>query len=215
MRNLRLSGASTEMLEAAKALKCASCARQQSTKAVEPGRLRPVGDFNAAVALDFIHVKDVAGKAYWCLSCVDLTTTYHVVGLVTSHKPAEIAQIFNDIWITPFGMPRQLNVDQDGAFRSRTLESLSFSGPTPPRGEMWTWESLCFSGPTPPRGEMWTLESLRFSGPTPPRGEMWTLESLCFSGPTPPRGGRWTLESLCFSGPTPPHPEIIVCSQRP
>ena len=128
VRNLRLSGASTEMLEAAKALKCASCARQQSTKAVEPGRLRPVGDFNAAVALDFIHVKDVAGKAYWCLSCVDLTTTYHVVGLVTSHKPAEIAQIFNDIWITPFGMPRQLNVDQDGAFRSNFTEAMEHYG---------------------------------------------------------------------------------------
>ncbi len=118
VRNLKWGGATAEVIEAAKSMKCASCAKEQRTKAVRPGRLAEVGDFNSSIALDFLHIRDANKKGYWFLSCVDMATTYHVVGHVPSRKPEVVAQIFNDIWVTPFGTPRQVCIDQDGGFRA-------------------------------------------------------------------------------------------------
>ena len=61
-------------------------------------------------------------------SCVDLATTYHVVGLCNSHKPAHVAQVLLDTWITPFGMPGRLCIDQDGAFKSVFQDSVEQLG---------------------------------------------------------------------------------------
>ena len=57
-RNMRLNGASKEVLVAVRQMRCQTCERLRPKTSSRPAKLQHTGNFNEDVGLDFIYVKD-------------------------------------------------------------------------------------------------------------------------------------------------------------
>ena len=121
-RALRLGGATDELIDAAKQIRCSTCDRVRAPK--EPPKVGTcrADEFNKVVGIDIFWVQ-LPHSTHMVLSMVDHATSFHVLRLVPHRSPKEVSALFHEAWIGVFGSPHQLIYDQGSEFLS-DFESL-------------------------------------------------------------------------------------------
>ncbi|CAK0856334.1 unnamed protein product [Prorocentrum cordatum] len=117
-RSLRFSGCRSEVVKAAKSLRCATCMSNVRKRIARPARLSHAADCNEQIGLDCFTIKDVDGKPWDFLSVVDLGATFHVVGMIESHHSEVLVKVFTQIWTSWAGPPASAVVDLERGFGS-------------------------------------------------------------------------------------------------
>eukprot|EP00439_Symbiodinium_sp_Y106_P001495 s818_g1.t1 len=72
-------------------------------------------DFNDCVGADLLHHHDSEDQRHTFLSIVDWGTSYHVAVPLKGLDSEDIEKAFNDHWVVPFGPPKRVSLDLDGA----------------------------------------------------------------------------------------------------
>ena len=122
-RTLRLGGAKTEIVEAAKRISCSTCNRVRPPKDPPKVGVSKADQFNQKVGIDIFFIQGCDRKSHMVLSMVDFATSFHVMRLVEHRSPQEVSAVFFEAWIGVFGPPTELMFDQGNEFSSE-FESL-------------------------------------------------------------------------------------------
>ena len=159
-RQLRLSGATKEMVDAAAGLKCSTCSRcmkPQPHPVVKPAALL---DFNEAVALDIIYLDTTESVGHLALNMVDIGSSYQVVAPLRNRQADTVCRVFMKYWVNWAGPPSKLVLDLDTSFADSFSKLTSDqaigmkaaggqahwqNGVAERYGRSWkdTWERLC------------------------------------------------------------------------
>ena len=122
VRMLRLAGAERWLVDEASKLECPVCESSQMPRRPMPQRsdMRPT-TFNELVAIDLKFAKDCNEVLYVALSMVDLATNFHQGVLLRNRNPGHVAQKFLSRWISVFGIPQCITLDQGGEWEAEFL----------------------------------------------------------------------------------------------
>ena len=129
VRTLKLAGADKQVLQEAKRLKCSQY--EQVAQPPKPGAQRSDHRptvFNEVVHLDLKYAKDAKKELYVTLSMVDGATNYHQASLLKSRDPGHVAHHFFERWLSIFGAPREIVMDQGGEWETEFISLLEQHG---------------------------------------------------------------------------------------
>ena len=104
----------------ARGLRCSTCARHVHPKIVRPSKISYTADFNQEVAVDCFELKDSEGKPWDFLSIVGIGNTFHIAGVLQSHKSEVLAATFLQLWGWA-GPPGVGRVDMERGFGKEFL----------------------------------------------------------------------------------------------
>ena len=76
-----------------------------------------VAQFGDQVQLDFFFPTDLTGYTHLLLGMLDVATLLHMVRRCSSRNAEHVWRVFSEAWQIPFGLPRDIVCDMDGAFR--------------------------------------------------------------------------------------------------
>eukprot|EP00971_Amphidinium_carterae_P136818 2710741-Amphidinium_carterae.1 len=110
-------GANPITLTAVAGLDCATCNRQKTVPPSRPSSAPQTFSFGESLQGDIFFVMDTLGENHAILGIIDAATHLHVARRVTSKNALDMWKVFLDVWISPFGVPVELKVDADPAFR--------------------------------------------------------------------------------------------------
>eukprot|EP00971_Amphidinium_carterae_P172783 3425159-Amphidinium_carterae.1 len=117
MKLLASHGANPVTLTAAAGLDCATCNRQKTVPPPRPSSAPQNFAFGESLQGDVFFVMDTTGTNHPILGLIDAATHLHVARRITSKNALDMWKVFLDTWISPFGVPVELKVDADPAFR--------------------------------------------------------------------------------------------------
>ena len=125
MRMLQHAGASDDTVKMAQQLQCPSCQLSCPPKRPHPSRpeVRAVV-FNTCVHADLKYLHDYKGGVYVALSVVDEATTYRQAKLLKNRSPGHVAAKFLSRWISLFGPPQTIRLDQGGEWETEFIQML-------------------------------------------------------------------------------------------
>ena len=115
VRHLRLAGCEEGIIKAVKGMKCEVCASTSGPRISRPSAVPRMYDFNDCVGADLLHHHDIDDERHTFLSIVDWGTSYHIVVPLSGFDGEDIEKAFNDNWVVPFGPPKTVSLDLDGA----------------------------------------------------------------------------------------------------
>ncbi len=121
VRHLKIGGAPKAVLQAAEQLVCRTCERSTKARPHKISNPAVALDFNEVVAADILWIDTADAKNKPALNVVDLASTYQVVIPLPGIKSEDVSQAFASGWIQWAGVPKQLLVDLDSAFKDRFL----------------------------------------------------------------------------------------------
>ena len=129
LRMLKLSGAPKETLDCAKQYRCPVCESKAPPDKpyLQKPRQRPAG-FNVEVHVDLKYAKNVKEETFVALSMVCAGTNKHAAVLLKTRKPSYCAQKFIKHWISCFGRPSKIVMDQGGEFEKEWILMLEQFG---------------------------------------------------------------------------------------
>ena len=110
-RHLRLAGAGSEVVAAAKKLRCQVCERCKRGSCPRPSAAPTLVDFNQIVGVDIFSVVDSQGTRHEMMSILDIGTGFHLAGILQGHSETAIEETFCNIWSNTFGAPGTLALD--------------------------------------------------------------------------------------------------------
>ena len=121
-RMLRLAGAEKWLIEEARGLDCPTCQdmKPPSRPMTQRSDMRPTV-FNELLGIDLKYCKDVKGQLFVALSVIDLATNYHRAVLLRNRNPEHVAKKFMNHWISIFGTPVEITLDQGGEWEAEFL----------------------------------------------------------------------------------------------
>ena len=128
-RMLRLAGAKKKYVEISKKLLCPTCndiRAPDRPKAVR-SNMRPTV-FNEVLHVDLKYAKDAKKQLYVALSMVDGATNYHQAVLLKNREPENVARSLVEKWLSLFGPPREIYMDQGGEFETAFVAVLEDHG---------------------------------------------------------------------------------------
>ena len=111
VRHLRLAGASTEVLKAAKSLSCETCRRCHGPRSPKPASEPKLVEFGEVVGVDMMFAYDIEKKKHKLLSIVDYASSYHVVVKVPNQTGSTLEKEFLKHWVQIFGAPKTITLD--------------------------------------------------------------------------------------------------------
>lgn len=120
---LAISGASPELIKAAKNLQCEICHEQRRPNVPRPASLSKPRQFGDQVHVDLVAVKDRAQETFWIMHGIDAISGYQVAHVLETKSAAEVARWFNVFWIPVLGSPRCVVADCGPEFTSAELQS--------------------------------------------------------------------------------------------
>ena len=121
VRHLKIGGAPQAVLQAAEQLVCRTCDRCSKTRPHKVATPVTALDFNEVVAADIIWIDAADAKNKPALNVVDMASTYQVVIPLPGIKSEDVSRAFSTGWIQWAGIPKQILVDLDSAFKDRFL----------------------------------------------------------------------------------------------
>ncbi len=128
---LRTSGASSQVVEAARHFACETCRKRQPPQ--RPNVVKPPSkmEFNHEIAIDCLEVRDSYGNRHTILSVVCVGTLFHQAFWVAGGgvpKSAVCAKKLLQGWFAPFGAPKILTCDRGVHNRGRLQDLLRVHG---------------------------------------------------------------------------------------
>ena len=121
VRHLKIGGAHERVVRAAEQLVCKTCecsSRPRSHKVASPVVAL---DFNEVIAIDIIWFDTAESSNHPGLNVIDLASTYQVVIPLANTKAEEVGKALCSGWFRWAGVPKQLLVDLDSAFKGDFL----------------------------------------------------------------------------------------------
>ena len=110
-RHLRLAGASTEVVKAAKSLTCETCKRCLGPRSSRPASEPKLMEFGDVVGVDMMFAYDIEKKKQKLLSIVDYASSYQVVVRVPNQTGDTLEKTFLKHWVQVFGAPKTITLD--------------------------------------------------------------------------------------------------------
>ena len=110
-RHLRLAGASTEVVKAAKSLTCETCKRCLGPRSSRPASEPKLMEFGDVVGVDMMFAYDIEKKSKSLLSIVDYASSYQVVVKVPNQTGDTLEKTFLKHWVQVFGAPKTITLD--------------------------------------------------------------------------------------------------------
>ena len=128
-RMLRLAGVKKKYVEISKKLLCPTCndMRAPDRPRAVRSNMRPT-TFNEVLHVDLKYAKDVKKQLYVALSMVDGATNYHQAVLLKNREPEKVARALVDKWLSLFGPPKEIYMDQGGEFETAFVAVLEDHG---------------------------------------------------------------------------------------
>ena len=127
-RALAARNVKPQTLQAVAALRCLICLRAVRPRHQAPSDMPVVTQFGDRVQIDIVFVTDMNGLSYPVLGIICPTTVFHQARRLPSRDPRDVYICFTDIWVRPFGWPREVKADLDGAFRGFFADTLAMLG---------------------------------------------------------------------------------------
>ncbi|CAE7678552.1 RE2, partial [Symbiodinium sp. CCMP2456] len=118
VRHLRLAGCDSNILKAARSMKCQVCDANAAPKIARPSTLPPMADFNDTLGLDLFFCHDIDDVKHAFLSVIDYGTSYHLATRVDGQSAEDIEAKFNEMWLLPFGPPKAVVIDLEGGLQA-------------------------------------------------------------------------------------------------
>ena len=128
-RMLRLAGVKKKYVEISKKLLCPTCndMRAPDRPRAVRSNMRPTV-FNEVLHVDLKYAKDVKKQLYMALSMVDDATNYHQAMLLKNREPEKVARALVEKWLSLFGPPKEIYMDQGGEFETEFVAILEDHG---------------------------------------------------------------------------------------
>ncbi|OLQ05449.1 Copia protein [Symbiodinium microadriaticum] len=111
VRHLRLAGGSSEILKAAKSLRCETCLRCRGPRSPKPSSEPRLLEFGDVVGVDMMFAYDIEKKKHKLLSIVDFASSYHLVIKVPNQTGETLEKAFLKHWIQILGAPKTITLD--------------------------------------------------------------------------------------------------------
>jgi hypothetical protein len=121
VRHLKIGGAPKPVIHTAEQMVCRVCERSSRAKPHKVSAPVTSLDFNEVVAADILWVDTADRKNLPALNIVDLASTYQVVIPLPGTKSEDVSQAFSSGWIQWAGIPKQVLIDLDSAFKDKFL----------------------------------------------------------------------------------------------
>ena len=114
-----MRSATPAAIEYAKAWVCPTCAASvaHGQPLESTTRLRPFG-FYQTIGMNIKYLKDADKKQLVVLSIIDFGTSWHVAVILKNRKPKHVAKMFFKEWVSHYGVPNEVVVDQGREFMS-------------------------------------------------------------------------------------------------
>lgn len=128
-RMLRMAGAEKWLVDQVQHLECPVCQEMQPPPRPKAQRsdLRPT-TFNEVIHIDLKYMKDAGGKLHVALSMVDGATNFHQAVLLKTRDPRHVSIRFMDKWLSQYGLPMEIIMDQGGEWEAEFIVMLEQHG---------------------------------------------------------------------------------------
>ena len=123
-RALVLSGAPSEVIRAAKQLRCSICDEKRKPKARLPSSLPTPKDVSDQVHLDIFEVVDSQEKRFYVVHAIDWSSRFQMAEALPDKSSESVVDWFQKRWLPIFGPPRVLVADQGREFISWAFEEM-------------------------------------------------------------------------------------------
>lgn len=121
IRHLKIGGAQENVIRAAEQMICKTCESSSKPKPHKVASPVVALDFNEVIAADIIWFDTAENSNHAALNVVDLASTYQVVIPLPSTKADDVGRALCTGWFRWAGVPKQLLVDLDSAFKGDFL----------------------------------------------------------------------------------------------
>eukprot|EP00971_Amphidinium_carterae_P323666 6432341-Amphidinium_carterae.1 len=115
-------GANPTTLTAVAGLDCSTCNRHRVVPPPRPSSVPQNFAFGESLQGDVFHILDSLGESHMVLGLIDAATHLHVARRITAKDAHAMLHTFLEAWVTAFGVPMELKVDADPAFRGTFAE---------------------------------------------------------------------------------------------
>ena len=122
VRHLAAAGASGPALHGAKHLRCATCLRTKPPSQPRPSKSFQARRFNDRLMMDIIFVKDITRQTHAFLNQLDDGTTFQVITYLDNRAEPGVIQALVQGWFRFFGVPDEVLLDAEGAFKGFDFE---------------------------------------------------------------------------------------------
>lgn len=117
-RALAVCGAPSEVVAAARQLKCSVCASRKPPKAARPASLPPPREMGQQVRVDLVILEDALRRSYVVVHAVDHVSRYQLAQVLMDKSSSSVIVFFRTMWFPMMGISATIVADQGREFVS-------------------------------------------------------------------------------------------------
>ena len=106
-----------DAIELSRRLRCATCERTKKPGIPRPTSFKVIGSFNSKLCLDFVYAPDANKDNFAFLHILEPNGSFNVFWPCPTREPGQIFDLVTLLWCSWAGFPKELWIDQDGAFQ--------------------------------------------------------------------------------------------------
>ena len=114
--------------ELSRRLRCATCERTKKPGIPRPTSFKVIGSFNSKLCLDFVYAPDANKDNFAFLHILEPNGSFNVFWPCPTREPGQIFDLVTLLWCSWAGFPKELWIDQDGAFQGEFAERMRNMG---------------------------------------------------------------------------------------
>ena len=123
-RALVISGASPEVVRAARLHKCSVCQEMRAPKSQRPASLPIPKDVSDQVHVDILEGFDIEDQRFYIIHVIDHASRFQMAQVLDDKSSASVVSFLKTRWFPVFGYPRVLVADQGREFISWEFEQM-------------------------------------------------------------------------------------------
>ncbi|CAK9108784.1 Retrovirus-related Pol polyprotein from transposon RE2 (Retro element 2) (AtRE2) [Includes: Protease RE2, partial [Durusdinium trenchii] len=117
-----------DAIELSRRLRCATCERTKKPGIPRPTSFKVIGSFNSKLCLDFVYAPDANKDNFAFLHILEPNGSFNVFWPCPTREPGQIFDLVTLLWCSWAGFPKELWIDQDGAFQGEFAERMRNMG---------------------------------------------------------------------------------------
>ena len=129
-----------DAIELSRRLRCGTCERSKRPGIPRPSSFKVIGAFNSKLCIDFVYVTDANQDNHAFLHLLEPNGSFNVFWPCDTREPGHVYDLVTMLWCSWAGYPKELWVDQDGAFQGEFAEKMRSNGVIldhPPAAAHW------------------------------------------------------------------------------
>ncbi|CAK9003523.1 unnamed protein product, partial [Durusdinium trenchii] len=129
-----------DAIELSRRLRCGTCERSKRPGIPRPSSFKVIGAFNSKLCIDFVYVTDANQDNHAFLHLLEPNGSFNVFWPCDTREAGHVYDLVTMLWCSWAGYPKELWVDQDGAFQGEFAEKMRSNGVIldhPPAAAHW------------------------------------------------------------------------------